>query len=75
MPSINPRDRHGADLEVSLRARQYPGALHAKLRRLARDRSGNVAILFSLMLVPLVTMMGLAVDFGHVYSVTSHTQS
>jgi Flp pilus assembly protein TadG len=75
MPSINPRDRHGADLEVNLRAGQHPGALHAKLRRLARDRSGNVAILFSLMLVPLVTMMGLAVDFGHVYSVTSHTQS
>ena len=75
MPSINPRDRHGADLEVNLRARQSPGTLHAKLRRLARDRSGNVAILFSLMLVPLVAMMGLAVDFGHVYSVTSHTQS
>jgi Flp pilus assembly protein TadG len=31
-------------------------------------------MLFSLMLIPLVAMIGLAVDFGHVYKVTSHTQ-
>ena len=42
--------------------------------RLRRDRSGNVAMLFSLLLIPLVAMIGLAVDFGHVYKVTSHTQ-
>ena len=45
------------------------------LRRLRRDQSGNVAMLFSLLLIPLVAMIGLAVDFGRVYSVTSHTQS
>ena len=45
------------------------------LRRLRVDRSGNVAMLFSLLLIPLVAMIGLAVDFGHVYSVTSHTQA
>jgi Flp pilus assembly protein TadG len=32
-------------------------------------------MLFSLLLIPLVAMIGLAVDFGHVYSVSSHTQS
>ena len=45
------------------------------LRRLRRDRSGNVAMLFGLLLIPLVAMIGLAVDFGRVYSVTSHTQA
>ena len=32
-------------------------------------------MLFGLLLIPLVAMIGLAVDFGHVYSVTSHTQA
>jgi putative copper export protein len=36
------------------------------LRRLRRDRSGSVAMLFSLLLIPLVAMIGLAVDFGRV---------
>ena len=45
------------------------------LQRLRRDQSGNVAMLFSLLLIPLVAMIGLAVDFGRVYSVTSHTQA
>ena len=45
------------------------------LQRLRRDQSGNVAMLFGLLVIPLVAMMGLAVDFGRVYSVTSHTQA
>lgn len=44
------------------------------LGRLRRDQSGNVAMLFGLLLIPLVAMIGLAVDFGRVYSVTSQTQ-
>jgi len=32
-------------------------------------------VLFGLLAIPLVAMIGLAVDFGHVYSVTSHTQA
>ena len=44
------------------------------LGRLRRDQSGNVAMLFGLSLIPLVALIGLAVDFGRVYSVTSHTQ-
>ena len=45
------------------------------LQRLRRDQSGNVAMLFGLLVIPLAAMMGLAVDFGRVYSVTSHTQA
>ena len=45
------------------------------LHRLRRDQSGNVAMLFGLLLIPLVALIGLAVDFGRVYSVTSHTQA
>jgi Flp pilus assembly protein TadG len=45
------------------------------LKRLRRDQSGNVAMLFGLLVIPLAAMIGLAVDFGHVYSVTSHTQA
>ena len=47
----------------------------SRLLGLRRDQSGNVAMLFSLLLIPLVAMVGLAVDFGRVYSVTSHTQA
>ena len=32
-------------------------------------------MMFGLLAIPLVAMMGLAVDFGRVYSVTSHTQA
>jgi Flp pilus assembly protein TadG len=49
--------------------------LRATLPRFARDRSGNVAMLFGLLVIPLVAMIGLAVDFGRVYSVTSNTQA
>jgi hypothetical protein len=34
------------------------------LQRLRRDQSGNVAMLFGLLVIPLAAMMGLAVDFG-----------
>jgi Flp pilus assembly protein TadG len=36
---------------------------------------GNIAMLFGLLCIPLVAMIGLAVDFGRVYSVTSRTQA
>jgi Flp pilus assembly protein TadG len=45
------------------------------LQRLRADQSGNVAMLFGLLIIPLAGMIGLAVDFGRVYSVTSHTQA
>ena len=34
-----------------------------------------MAMLFSLLVIPLVALIGLAVDLGHVYKVTSHTQA
>jgi Flp pilus assembly protein TadG len=45
------------------------------LQRLRQDRSGNVSMLFGLALIPLTAIIGLAVDFGRVYAVKSHTQS
>jgi Flp pilus assembly protein TadG len=45
------------------------------LQRLRHDRSGNVSMLFGLALIPLTAIIGLAVDFGRVYAVKSHTQS
>ena len=64
----------------SAAAAQRPGSVLAMpigpvLHSLRRDQSGNVAMLFSLALIPLVALIGLAVDFGRVYSVTSHTQA
>src|SRR5262245_59880043 len=44
------------------------------LARLHRDRSGTVSMLFGLILIPLAAIVGLAVDFGRVYQVKSHTQ-
>ncbi|HJU30834.1 MAG TPA: TadE/TadG family type IV pilus assembly protein, partial [Hyphomicrobiaceae bacterium] len=51
------------------------GAATSLLRRWRGNESGNVAMLFGLLVIPLAAMIGLAVDFGHVYKVTSHTQA
>jgi Flp pilus assembly protein TadG len=58
-------------------SRAAPGAASHRgiLRRLGRDRSGNVSMLFGLALIPLTAIIGLAVDFGRVYSVRAQTQS
>ncbi len=45
------------------------------LGRFARNRSGSVALLFGLSLIPLTAIVGLAVDYGRVYAVRSHTQA
>jgi Flp pilus assembly protein TadG len=44
------------------------------LRRFRRDQSGTVAMIFGIIIIPLTAMVGLAVDFGRVYSVSSQTQ-
>lgn len=44
------------------------------VRSFARDRSGAVAMIFGIMLIPMAAMIGLAVDFGRVYAVNSSTQ-
>ena len=43
--------------------------------RFCRDRSGTVAMIFALSVIPLAAIVGLAVDFGRVYAVKSQTQS
>jgi Flp pilus assembly protein TadG len=45
------------------------------LRRFLRDRAGTVGMTFGLLVIPLTAFVGLAVDFGKVYSVNSHTQA
>ena len=49
-----------------------PGGI---LRRLQRDRSGTVGMMFGLLVIPLTAVVGLAVDYGRVYAVKSHTQA
>src|SRR5262245_4401277 len=44
------------------------------LPRLHRDRSGNVAMMFALLVIPLVAALGLAIDMGRIYHVAMHTQ-
>jgi Flp pilus assembly protein TadG len=51
---------------------RLPGRL---ARRFLGDRSGSVGMTFGLLVIPLTAFIGLAVDFGKVYSVNSHTQS
>lgn len=45
------------------------------VRRLAADRRGATAVLFSLMLVPLVAIVGLAIDYGRAVSVRHKAQA
>ena len=44
------------------------------LRRLLGDRSGNVGMMFALLVIPLSAACGLAVDMGRVYHVNMATQ-
>lgn len=44
------------------------------VRRLCRDKSGNVAMIFALCVIPLTGAVGLAVDMGRIYHVAMHTQ-
>ncbi len=48
---------------------------NALLHRFTTDRSGTVAVLWALSLIPLTALVGFAVDFGGAYSVKAKTQS
>ena len=52
-------DHLATNPEVAVRFDKRGGVL----QRFTRDRSGNVAMLFGLLVIPLAAMMGLAVDF------------
>jgi Flp pilus assembly protein TadG len=43
-------------------------------RRLHRESSGNVAMMFALLVIPLTGGIGLAIDMGRIYHVAMHTQ-
>jgi Flp pilus assembly protein TadG len=43
-------------------------------RRFSRDASGNVAMMFGLLVIPLTAAIGLAVDMGRIYHIAMHTQ-
>ena len=43
-------------------------------RCLRHEKSGNVAIMFGLLAIPLFIFIGLAIDMGRVYHVNVHTQ-
>lgn len=43
-------------------------------RRLRREKSGNVAMIFALLAIPLTGAIGLAIDMGRIYHVAMHTQ-
>src|SRR4051794_30381826 len=45
------------------------------LRRLSRERGGNVAIMFSLMAAVLLILIGFAVDFGQATRVRAQLQN
>ena len=47
----------------------------ALLTRYADDRSGNFAIMFAVLAVPLISAVGMAVDLSRAYRVTSVTQN
>ena len=58
---------------ASSNACEVPG--RGLLRRFGRDRSGSVAMMFGLVVIPLTAVVGLAVDFGRSYAVRLQTQS
>jgi Flp pilus assembly protein TadG len=65
------------NLQPNPQAGGAPMAGHGRglLGRFGRDRSGAVAMMFALCVIPLAAIVGLPVDFGRVYAVKSQTQS
>jgi Flp pilus assembly protein TadG len=50
-------------------------ALHAITRRFARDRRGNIAVIFAFCCVPLITVVGCAVDYARATQIRSKLQA
>ena len=49
--------------------------LSSQVRRLKDDESGNVAVIFALALLPLVGLVGAAVDYSHANSIKTAMQA
>ncbi|WP_169833650.1 TadE/TadG family type IV pilus assembly protein, partial [Methylobrevis pamukkalensis] len=54
--------------------RPAPAATSA-LRRFARDRSGNIAMMFSLIILVMFSAIGMAVDYGRAYHQQTRLQT
>jgi Flp pilus assembly protein TadG len=55
-------------------ARNASAAVRTLSRRFRRNASGNVAMMFALVAIPLTGAVGLAIDMGRTYHVAMHTQ-
>lgn len=44
------------------------------IQALRRDESGSIAIIFAVMLVPIIGLLGLAIDVGRSYAVANQAQ-
>lgn len=53
---------------------KWPASSHRLLRRFRPDVSGVTAVMFGLVLVPLLAKLGLAIDFARAYSARSNLQ-
>jgi len=49
-------------------------ALVSRTIRLARDRSGNIAIIFAILVIPLMGIVGAAIDYSSAYQAKSKIQ-
>jgi Flp pilus assembly protein TadG len=52
-----------------------PAELRAIIRRFVRDRGGNIAVIFALACVPLITVVGCAVDYSRATQIRSKLQA
>lgn len=59
--------------QPSIRSNRLKSA-KALLARFEKDRSGNFAMMFAILAVPLISAVGIAVDLSRAYRVTSITQ-
>ena len=50
-------------------------AISATMRRFVREKRGNVAVIFALCCVPLITVVGCAVDYSRATQVRSKLQA
>jgi Flp pilus assembly protein TadG len=49
-------------------------ALASRTHRFARDRSGNIAIMFAILVIPLMGIVGAAIDYSSAYRAKSRVQ-
>jgi len=48
---------------------------HATVQRFVRDRSGNIAVLFAIALIPILTFVGAAIDYSRANAAKSSMQA